>query len=92
VLKVAHHGSASSSSAAFITAAAPSAALISVGADNDYGHPAPQALERLARIPIWRTDLSGTVDVMTDGARVWVRGERDASPPAVRVSKHADGR
>lgn len=47
VLKVAHHGSASATTAAFLQKAAPGLGLISCGANNRYGHPAPQTLKRL---------------------------------------------
>ena len=63
ILKVAHHGSASSSSSAFLKAASPEISVISVGADNSYGHPTSQALNRIkaSGSKIYRTDLDGTV-------------------------------
>ena len=63
ILKVAHHGSKYSSSEAFITACSPSIAVISVGAHNFYGHPAPATLERLekAGCTVFRTDQEGAV-------------------------------
>ena len=70
VLKVGHHGSTSSTTASFLDATAPAVAVISVGADNDYGHPAPETLETLTTRPgllILRTDLDGDVEVETDG-------------------------
>jgi competence protein ComEC len=68
VLKVAHHGSASGSSAAFLAAVQPGAAVLSVG-ENSYGHPAPETLRRLsaAGAQLWRTDLLGTVTLHSDG-------------------------
>jgi beta-lactamase superfamily II metal-dependent hydrolase len=68
VLKVAHHGSLTSTSAAFLAAVQPEAAIISVGA-NSYGHPANETLLRLlaAGVGVWRTDISGTVALSTDG-------------------------
>jgi hypothetical protein len=71
VLKVAHHGSASSSSAAFLAAVHPMEEVISVG-PNSYGHPAPETLARLAAAgaKIWRTDRSGTILVTSDGVTV----------------------
>jgi len=68
VLKVAHHGSATSSSAAFLAAVQPDYAVISVG-KNSYGHPAPATLTRLADAgaQIWRTDQAGTILVTSDG-------------------------
>lgn len=63
VLKVAHHGSRTSSTATFLDAAKPRLALISVGINNPYYHPAPEVVERLedhgARV--LRTDLSGEI-------------------------------
>jgi competence protein ComEC len=69
VLKVAHHGSAYSSGAPFLAAVDPDFAVISVGAGNPYGHPAPETLDRLraAGACIFRTDLEGTLSVSTDG-------------------------
>lgn len=63
ILKVAHHGSKYSSSAVFIEACSPDAAVISVGAGNLYGHPAPQTLERLESYgcDVFRTDMDGAV-------------------------------
>ena len=63
ILKVAHHGSKYSSSADFIEACSPEAAVISVGKNNFYGHPAPEALERLDSYgcEVFRTDREGAV-------------------------------
>lgn len=71
-LKVAHHGSATSSSADFLAAVNPQIAAISVGAGNGYGHPAPDVLARLADAGalIYRTDLSGTLTFVSDGASI----------------------
>ncbi|MBR2674996.1 MAG: DNA internalization-related competence protein ComEC/Rec2 [Mogibacterium sp.] len=65
ILKVAHHGSKSSSSEEFLDAASPEIAVIQVGRNNLYGHPHEQTLERLkARgIQIYRTDEDGAVGV-----------------------------
>ncbi len=70
VLKVGHHGSRYSSSDAFLAALRPRFALISVGAKNTYGHPAPAALRRLERTgaAVLRTDLQGRLTVRYDGA------------------------
>jgi competence protein ComEC len=74
VLKVAHHGSRSSSSAAFLESARPSFAIISVGARNAFRHPTPEALTRIAAAGAraYRTDRDGAVILETDGARLWV--------------------
>jgi competence protein ComEC len=75
ILKVAHHGSNSSSSAGFLQAVSPEVAVISVGAGNRYGHPSPHVLGRLGALPaqVYRTDLHGTVIVTTDGNSYQIR-------------------
>ncbi|MFQ6014686.1 MAG: DNA internalization-related competence protein ComEC/Rec2 [Anaerolineae bacterium] len=75
VLKVPHHGSNSSSSVSFLRAADPQLAIISVGADNRFGHPSPEVLDRLAGYRILRTDQQGDIEVVTDGERYWVETE-----------------
>ncbi|MGZ4941071.1 MAG: ComEC/Rec2 family competence protein [Halobacteriota archaeon] len=79
VLKVGHHGSRAASSAPFLKAVMPHVAVISVGANNSYGHPAPQALVRLAAVNamIYRTDTQGVVVVTTNGQTVDVRTARN---------------
>ncbi|NJP41412.1 MBL fold metallo-hydrolase [Oscillospiraceae bacterium HV4-5-C5C] len=73
VLLLAHHGSAYSSSAAFLAAVRPTFAVISCGQANDYGHPAAQTLERLAGqgVRLFRTDLQGAVYCMSDGQKLY---------------------
>ena len=87
VLKVAHHGSSSSSSARFLQAATPIVAVISVGEGNPYGHPSRDTLERLisAGAAVYRTDLHGAVMVSTDGDSLLVSAER--SMPAQAYTK-----
>ncbi len=72
VLKAGHHGSHSSTSSQFLKAVDPDSVVISVGADNSYGHPAAQTLDALqdANIDIYRTDLAGTIIATSDGSRV----------------------
>lgn len=69
ILKVAHHGSFSSTSWEFLKAVHPQEAVISVGAGNDYGHPHEETLQRLekAGIKIRRTDVEGTIRFGSDG-------------------------
>lgn len=76
VLKVAHHGSASSTTAAFLAAVQPRLAVIQVGADNRFGHPHPDVLARLAAVEVLRTDLNGRIEVISDGERLWMHTER----------------
>ena len=75
VLVVAHHGSKTSSSAAWLDAVQPSAALIGVGLNNQYGHPHNEVLQRLRfrGIDVYRTDLDGTIEVTSDGNNYQVR-------------------
>ena len=74
VLKVAHHGSKSSSSEAFLDAASPSVAVIQVGSHNFYGHPHQQTLDRLKErdIKVFRTDLNGAVGIDIRGNNICV--------------------
>ena len=74
VLKVAHHGSGTSTGAAFLEATAPTVAVISVGEGNSYGHPSKAALDRLEQkdVRVFRTDIHGTVVVTSDGESVEV--------------------
>jgi len=69
VLKVGHHGSRTSSGAAFLAAVAPREAVISAGVRNRFGHPSPEALAALERAGarVWRTDRDGAVRFETDG-------------------------
>jgi competence protein ComEC len=80
VLKVAHHGSNTSTTPEFLAVAHPELAVISVGADNEYGHPTEEVLERLRGLVgeenIYRTDEDGTVEFITDGERLWLVTER----------------
>ena len=68
VLKVPHHGSAASSGEAFLNAVKPRAAVVGVGADNPYNHPARDTLERYenAGIHVLRTDEAGTIQIRGD--------------------------
>lgn len=84
VLKVAHHGSATSSTAPFLEAVRPRLALVSVGARNAYGHPDAAVMTALeaAGASVLRTDRVGTVVVRTDGRALEVeaRGMRWSVP------------
>lgn len=75
VLKVAHHGSKFSSSEAFLEAVSPRLAVISVGKDNRFGHPAAETLRRIdmVRASLKRTDIDGEVEVISDGDKWWLK-------------------
>ena len=76
VLKVAHHGSATSTTAGLLALAHPQIAVISVGKDNDYGLPSNEVIQRLEEElgaeNIYRTDEDGTIEFITDGQRLWL--------------------
>ena len=69
VIKVGHHGSNTSSSTAFLKAVAPEAAVITVGANNDYHHPHPSIVKRYEerKTKVYRSDLNGTLTISSDG-------------------------
>jgi competence protein ComEC len=79
VMKVGHHGSSDSSSAAFLHQVHPEVAILSLGKDNEYGHPHRETLERLktAGTLVLRTDRDATVLVESDGATYSVVTEKD---------------
>jgi competence protein ComEC len=76
MLKVAHHGSKTSTTPEFLAVANPQVAVISVG-ENHYGHPSDEVLDRLEQRlgseNIFRTDKQGTIEFITDGERLWVK-------------------
>ncbi len=77
VLKVAHHGSATSTTAEFLAVVKPRLAIISVGEGNPFGHPSDKVVDRLKQEPgqenIYRADEHGTIEFITDGERLWAR-------------------
>lgn len=78
VLKIAHHGSKTSTTEEFLRAVMPQAVVISVGGDNSYGHPHPNVLERLSdfTLPILRTDLNGDIEARSDGKIIKFRTQK----------------
>jgi len=72
ILKLAHHGSHNGTDARWLDAVRPEQAVVSLGAGNEYGHPHPQILSLLDRkgVPLLRTDLVGTITIVSDG-RTW---------------------
>lgn len=73
ILKVGHHGAKTSSTSQFLQAITPRMAVISVGRNNSYGHPAQETLYRLgqAGVQVLRTDELGTIDIVSDGTQWW---------------------
>lgn len=73
VLNIGHHGSSTSTTQEFLNHVNPEIALISLGKDNSYGHPHKEVMERLmaSDILIYRTDLQGTVVIISDGYEIW---------------------
>jgi len=80
VLKVAHHGSATSTTPSFLVAVSPQVAVISVSEDNRFGHPSAEVMarlnERLGGDNVYLTAESGTITFTTDGERLWLKTER----------------
>lgn len=76
LLKLGHHGSRFSSSETFLEAFMPKIGLVSAGADNSYGHPHSETLERLAEIKtiVYRTDELGATKICLKGGRIEIVG------------------
>ena len=92
VLKVGHHCSDTSTSYRFLNAVMPTYGVISVGADNTYGHPHDEPMSRLnqAGVTLFRTDELGTILAVTDGKEIsftWENqsGTPDNAEPAAQV-------
>lgn len=81
VLKVGHHGSRSSTEYVFLREVMPEYAVISVGTDNEYGHPTEEVLSRLrdADVTLYRTDMQGTVIAESDGKTVTFETDKNSS-------------
>lgn len=73
VLKIAHHGSSTSTSQSFFEAVNPEIAIISVGKDNSYNHPNSQILKLTNSLgtKVYRTDKDGTVTLISDGTNIY---------------------
>lgn len=73
LLKVGHHGAKTSSEQAFLDVLQPENAIISVGKNNRYGHPASSTLEKLEKmnLAVYRTDLLGDIVYIIENGSVW---------------------
>lgn len=78
VYSIPHHGSSTGMTKKFLEAVGPSWATISVGVNNDYGHPHRETVQKLddANIPCLRTDLCGNIVFTTDGRELTVEAEK----------------
>lgn len=75
ILKVAHHGSKTSTTQDFLNTVKPQIALIGVGENNMFGHPSNEVIKRLENIKtkIYRTDMNGEISIRVDqNERVWI--------------------
>ena len=90
VLKAAHHGSENSGTEAFLEAVRPSAAIISAGIDNRYGHPHAETLKRLteAGCSVYSTQESGALTLRSDGEAIGLEGFIRTE----EISRDTDGR
>ena len=80
MLKVAHHGSDTSTTQEFLAVVNPQVVVISAGAEDRFGHPNDEVMERLTEVldedKIYLTPESGTIEFTTDGERLWVKVEK----------------
>ncbi|HHX24375.1 MAG TPA: MBL fold metallo-hydrolase [Thermoanaerobacterales bacterium] len=82
VLKVGHHGSYTSTSYVFLREVMPKYAIISVGKDNDYGHPHEEVMSRLrdAEVTVYRTDIHGDIICSSDGENIRFKTDKNKAP------------
>lgn len=92
VLKIGHHGSDSSSSYFFLRTVKPKYAVISVGAENIYGHPHEALLSRLndAGVKTFRTDLNGTITCFSNGSDIVFQTEKEPLIPLIITETHSE--
>lgn len=90
VLKVAHHGSSYSTSQEFLDKVKPDYAVISVGKNNSYGHPAGVTINNLkaAGAKIYRTDRQGTITCISDGKKIEFKSEKKSGEKSSSKSKN----
>lgn len=94
LLKVAHHGSRTSSTAAWLERVQPPLAVVSAGFLNTFGHPAPDVVTRLEQsgARVLRTDIEGRITIRSDGRRWWVETRRNDVALLERRAGHASPR
>ncbi|MDD8021312.1 MAG: DNA internalization-related competence protein ComEC/Rec2 [Acidobacteriota bacterium] len=92
VLKVPHHGSRSSSTAAFLEAAGPKIAVATCGRHNIYGFPAEEVISRIKeqKIKFYRTDQDGAIEFKSNGRQLWLRTARSGTCFQVNLAGRAN--
>ena len=93
VLKVGHHGSSTSTGYRFLRAVAPKYGVISVGANNQYGHPDADPLSRLndADVTVYRTDKLGHIVAVSDGTNITFSWGKTTAQPTVPSGSGSSG-
>ncbi len=95
ILKLAHHGSRNGTDTKWLDVVRPEQAVVSLGTGNDYGHPHPETLSLLDRkhVPLLRTDLVGTISIVSDG-KTWdlTTSKRSRGTTDVAVRSASTGR
>ena len=93
VLKVGHHGGANSTTYLFLREVMPQYAVISVGANNPYGHPAEDTLSRLrdADVTVYRTDMQGNIVCTSDGKAVSFSVQRNPDADTIGLKPNSTG-
>jgi competence protein ComEC len=76
-IKIPHHGGRTSANPVFLSGVSPSIAVISVGRDNNFGHPSPEMLEQLLNLRVLRTDRDGAIKIVEAGDTLKVRTYND---------------
>ncbi|PIP21369.1 MAG: hypothetical protein COX39_03355 [Candidatus Nealsonbacteria bacterium CG23_combo_of_CG06-09_8_20_14_all_40_13] len=76
VLKVPHHGSKNGLSSSFFNKVSPELVIISVGKNNQFGHPSPQLLKFFENIKVLRTDEKGDIELETNGQNFWLKTQK----------------
>ncbi|MFN2453210.1 MAG: ComEC/Rec2 family competence protein [Pyrinomonadaceae bacterium] len=91
ILKVGHHGSKYATSEQFLQRVKPEVAVISDGAQNRYGHPSQDALDRLraAHVKIYRTDLQGEITITSKGKGYEIKAAREAKENELFAGREA---